>query len=322
MKGCKALKTLFMFPGQGAQTVGMARELLESDPDAPGMFEKASDILGYDLSAICLNGPEDKLNSTEYAQPAIFVHSAAALNAIRAGRIAPELQGVQPDGCAGLSLGEYTALYAAGVLSFEDGVRLVQLRGQSMQQAANLRQGTMVSIMGCENEAVEKLCETILSEGIKEEDGLETILSPVNYNCPGQLVVSGSLKACERIAVLAPEAGASRALPLKVAGAFHTMMMAPAAEKLEKALQSVQFGDLQVSVIANVDAQPYRNKEEISGKLLKQLVSAVRWQQSVEYLLRNDYGRYVEIGPGRVLTGLLKKISRPFKKEITIINAG
>ncbi len=317
------MKTVFMFPGQGAQKLSMGKALSQSVPLVADLYKKANDILGYDLAAICFDGPEDKLNTTEIAQPAIFVTSVAALEAMRAGQLGAEdgLADITPDACAGLSLGEYTALYAAGALDFENALKLVQLRGRSMQQAAEQRRGTMVSIMGLDEEGANKLCQAVMDKDIVEDDGLEPFVSPVNFNCPGQIVVSGSIKACGVAAEIAEEYGASRAIPLQVAGAFHTRMMEPAAQQLGAALDKCEFSDLACPVIANVDAKEYESTSAISGNLMKQLVGAVRWQQSVENLLDQGYDRFVEIGPARVLTGLVKKTTRAAKVKVTMLNA-
>ena len=312
------MKTLFMFPGQGAQSQGMGKELADEIPEVKDLYNKASDILGYDLASLCFEGPQDKLNMTEFAQPAIFVTSIAHLTALRMGKLSEELKDVEPDSVAGLSLGEYTALYVSGALNFEDALKLVQLRGQGMQKAAEQSKGTMVSILGLDEEAVNKLCEQILSEGITEESG-NTIISGVNFNCPGQIVVSGSIKACQRATELAGEYGAMKAIPLAVAGAFHTDMMAPAAEMLSSAIDGCQLNNPALPVFSNVDTLAYANADEIKDKLLKQLVGPVKWQHTIENLLDDGYGRFVEIGPGKVLTGLVKKISRDKKIKAEII---
>jgi len=313
------LKTVFMFPGQGAQQAGMGKALAEAHAKIQALYEQANAIVGYDLARLCFAGPQEKLNETVISQPAIFVTSAACLHALRAGQAAPELAGVEPDWCAGLSLGEYTALYAAGAMSFEAGLKLVQLRGESMQAAADSRAGTMVSLLGADEQQVAALCAAVLAEGIQEADGGAAILAGVNYNCPGQIVVSGTLKACERAAARAEEFGASRAIPLAVAGGFHTKMMDPAAARLRQALDETVFTMPRYATAANVDAKLYGSVREIPEKLMQQLVSPVRWQQSVEFLLHAGAERFVEIGPGRVLTGLVKKIARDAGKKVEII---
>ena len=330
-----------MFPGQGAQQVGMGRDLADNFPEIASLYQHADEIVGYDLSRFCFEGPEDQLNRTEISQPALFVTSAACLTALRAGKIAAPLAQLQPDFCAGLSLGEYTALYAAGAMSFEDGLRLVQLRGQGMQQAAQQQKGSMVSVLGLDESQVNQLCAAVLSKlkaphgnggsqtnthgnggSIKTDNrpvSTVDILVPVNFNCPGQIVLSGTLPACN-LAVQLAESFAAHALPLKVAGAFHTKMMAPAAHNLKAALHRCKFTQPCCPVFANVDALVYQSPDQIPDKLLRQLVSPVLWQQTVEKLLAQGAERFVEIGPGRVLNGLVKKIARPLNVKPTIIN--
>jgi [acyl-carrier-protein] S-malonyltransferase len=311
------LKTVFMFPGQGAQQVGMGRSLAEKSTEIARLYKRAGEIVGYDLADICFNGPEEKLNATEISQPGIFMVSVASLMALRAE---PSLADIKPEIYAGLSLGEYTALYAAGVLDFEEGLKLVQIRGRSMQQAAEASAGAMVSILGMDQEQVKGLCQKVLEESPSEKDGQEPVLVPVNYNCPGQIVISGTINACNRAAELAPGLGAMKAIVLKVNGAFHTSMMAPAAEKLGRAIKACRFGKFKCPVVANVDAKIYETVESIPGKLLQQLVSPVQWQQSVEYLLEEGFERFVEVGPGRVLVGLVKKTARSKERKVTLLN--
>ncbi len=313
------MKTLFMFPGQGAQFVGMGKELAAENAEVKELYQKANEILGYNLAELCFEGPQEKLNLTEYAQPAIFVTSVAHLIGLRNGKASPELTELIPDACAGLSLGEYTALHVSGAISFEDGLRLVQLRGKGMQQAAEGSKGTMVSILGLDEETVEKLCTDVLAKNITEEDG-PAMLSAVNFNCPGQIVVSGTLNACAKAAELASEYGAMKAVPLAVAGAFHTDMMSPAANQLAEAIDGCSLKDPSIAVISNVDTLAYVQSQEIKEKLLKQLVGPVRWQQSIEKLIDEGFESFVEIGPGRVLAGLVKKISRDKKVKVNIIN--
>ncbi|MBN2063475.1 MAG: ACP S-malonyltransferase [Sedimentisphaerales bacterium] len=313
------MKTLFMFPGQGAQNLGMGKEFANDIAEVKALYQQSSDILGYDLADLCFNGPQEKLNLTEYAQPAIFVTSIAHLTALRLGKVADISASIQPEACAGLSLGEYTALHVAGVLSFEDALRLVQLRGQSMQQAAESSRGTMVSILGLDEQTVTKLCQDVLAMNIQEENG-PAILSAVNFNCPGQVVVSGTINACQKAAEIAASYGAMKAVPLQVAGAFHTDMMAPAAARLATAIDNCKINEPTCPVISNVDTMAYNGSGEVKDKLMKQLVGAVRWQQSIEKLLEEGFDQFVEIGPGRVLSGLVKKTSRDKKMKVEIIN--
>ena len=289
----------FLFPGQGAQTVGMARELVTNVPAAKAMFDQASEVLGYDLAELCISGPAESLNTTDHSQPAIFVASLAALEALRQEN-ADLVKSCSAT--AGLSLGEYTALVFAGVLTFEDGLRVVQQRGLAMQAAAELTQSGMVSVVGLETEQVESLVEQVRQEG--------EVLQLANYLCPGNIVVSGHSGACARIEGPASEAGARMVMPLAVAGAFHTPLMEPAVEKLTAVLENVTLHSPRIPVISNVDAQPHTDPEEIRELLVQQVVSPVRWEDSINKFLTDGTEKFYEIGPGRVLRGLLKRIAR------------
>jgi len=296
------MKTAFLFPGQGAQTAGMGADLAGAFPVAAELFDTANHIVGFDLRKICFEGPADRLNSTTISQPAIFVTSAALLEVLRTSPAGHE---ITPDVTAGLSLGEYTALYAAGAIPFEDGLRLVKKRGEAMQAAADATEGTMVSILGLDEDRVRQLCD--------EARGGE-LLEPVNFNCPGQIVVSGSLGACDRAERLAEKYGAIKAMRLEVAGAFHTPMMAGAAEALRQALLQARIADAApVLTIANISGEYYRSAEGIVEGLSRQLTSPIRWQKCMERLLADGVEEFYEIGPGRVLTGLMKRISRKTK---------
>ena len=290
-------KIAYIFPGQGAQLIGMGKDFYESEPVAKQYFDDADKIVGYDLAKICFEGPQEKLDSTTVSQPAIFTTSVAILEVLKAkGAIKPA------NVTAGLSLGEYTALYAAGLISFEEGLKLVQKRGQAMQAAADASKGSMVSIIGLEQDAVEKLCASA-AQG--------ELLSCANFNCPGQIVITGSVDACKRALTLAEKCGAMKAIELKVAGAFHSEMMKPAAEELKKALGQSHIDDPgEISIIANVDAEYYRNKEQISQGLVRQLTGAVLWQKCMERLLADGVTRFYEIGPNKVLMGLMRRIHR------------
>ncbi len=301
------MKTAFLFPGQGAQTVGMGADIAQAFPAAAALFERADGILGFDLRKVCFEGPVERLNSTTMSQPAIFVTSAALLEILRTS---PATANLKPDVTAGLSMGEYTALYAAGAVSFEDGLRLVHRRGQAMQAAADATEGTMVSIIGLDEEKIRLLCE---------EARQGELLEPVNFNCPGQIVVSGSLGACGRAEALAQKYGAAKAVRLEVAGAFHTTLMSSAAEALRQALlQSKIVQPASAGTIANITAEYYRTPEEVISGLTRQLTGAILWQKCMERLLADGVEAFYEIGPGRVLTGLMKRINR--KTKVTNIS--
>jgi [acyl-carrier-protein] S-malonyltransferase len=291
-------KIAFLFPGQGAQAVGMGRQAAEALPAARRLYDRANEVLGYDLAKLCFEGPAEELDSTVVSQPALFVTSLAAIELLRAS--APDAV-LSCEGTAGLSLGEYTALVFAGALEFDDAVRLVQVRGEAMQEAADATPSGMVSVLGLDRAQVEELCQ-------KASRG-ET-LQVANLLCPGNIVVSGTNAACERVAEMAPAAGAMKAVPLAVAGAFHTALMAPAAERLREALAEAHFTRPSIPVVSNVDARPHDDPDEIRDLLLAQLVSPVRWEDSMRWLLEQGYDQFYEVGPGRVLRGLLKRVDR------------
>jgi [acyl-carrier-protein] S-malonyltransferase len=299
MSSDPSVNAAFLFPGQGAQTVGMGGAVCAEVPAARALFDRAAAVLGYDLLRLCTEGPAEELDSTVYSQPALFVASLAALEKLK--QDAPELV----DRCgatAGLSLGEYTALVFAGVMDFEIGLRVVQERGRAMQDAAEQDHGGMVSILGMEPEQVEALCD--------EARG-DWTLNVANLLCPGNIVVSGNTAACERVAQLAAEAGAMKTIPLAVAGAFHTSLMQPAVERLAQALADVPMRPPRIPVVSNVDARPHDDPEEIRQLLIQQVCSPVRWEDSMRYLLdERKVTAFYEIGPGRVLCGLLKRIAR------------
>jgi [acyl-carrier-protein] S-malonyltransferase len=275
----------------------MGKDIAEQYPQARSLFERANDILGYDLRNVCFEGPQDKLNMTALSQPAIFVVSAALLEVIHASG-----KKIRPGVTAGLSMGEYTALYAAGLIGFDDTLRLVQKRGQAMQAAADASDGSMVSILGLDEVQVISLCE---------EASRGELLVAVNFNCPGQIVLSGTVGACQRAAELAEKYGAMKAVPLSVAGAFHSEMMNPAAEELDKALADCPIQNpMDIKVIANINADYYKDGNDIRHGLVKQLVQPILWQKCMEKLLAEGLETFTEIGPGRVLTGLMKRIHR------------
>ena len=308
------MKTAFLFPGQGAQVVGMGADIVHSFDKAAEIFKQANEIVGFDLSGICFEGPAEELNSTAVSQPAIFTTSAAILEVLKTES---KTSSLQADVTAGLSLGEYTALYAAGVLSFEDALVLVQKRGRAMQEAAEAEGGSMVSIIGLDEDKVHMLCEEVISseeEDEDEEESGEQFLEPVNFNCPGQIVISGTKAACKQAKELAVKYGAIKAVRLDVAGAFHTRMMAAAAEALGQALSQSRIAEpSQTKIIANINAEYYSGSDAIKEGLIKQLTNPILWQKCMERLLADGVEDFYEIGPGRVLTGLMKRISRKTK---------
>lgn len=300
-------RTAFLFPGQGAQTVGMAAALCQSLPAANDLFARASAVLGYDLLAVCTTGPAEKLNATDVSQPAIFVTSLAALEQLKA--TTPDaLSGVTAT--AGLSLGEYTALAFAGALAFEDGVKLVQARGKAMQTAAEATPSGMASVLGLELPDVESL--------VGEARGADT-LEVANLLCPGNTAVSGSIVAIERFEQLCAARGGIRTVRLAVAGAFHTKLMRPADEKLADALAGVTLNAPNIPVWSNVDAKPHTDPQEIRGLLVRQILSPVQWEATLRGLLADNVERFYEVGPGRVLAGTLKRVHR--KADITNVTA-
>ena len=287
-----------LFPGQGAQSVGMGRELADSIPTARRLYDDAAEILGFDLAKLCFEGPAEELDSTVFSQPGLFVTSLAALESLR--QESPDVA-LSAEAAAGLSLGEYTAMVFAGVMDFETGLRVVQQRGQAMQAAADATPSGMVSILGPERVQVETMCD--------EARQGET-LQIANLLCPGNTVVSGTNTACERIADVIERSGAAKAVPLPVAGAFHTPIMGPAVERLKAALSNAKLRRATIPVISNVDGQPHQDAEEIRELLIKQVVELVRWEDSMRYLVGEGFNQFYEVGPGRVLRGLLRRVDR------------
>ena len=296
---------LLLCPGQGAQHIGMGQAWYDASDAAKQTIDAANDVLGFDLKTLMFEGPEDELNRTDNAQPAIYTVSVACYRALVDQDV---LTADQLRAAAGLSLGEFTALHIAGAYSFEDGLRLVRLRGEAMQDAATAGPSTMVALTGdVSEEKVNQICDQARGDGI---------LVPANFNSPMQVVVSGSIESCGRVPEVADGLGL-KATPLSVAGAFHSPIMQPAADRLGAALQEVLWSPLQTPVIANVTAQPHDNDDidSIKQLLVAQLTSPVRWSQSMQWAVANSPGRFVEVAPGKVLSGLMKRIDRKTKVE-------
>lgn len=292
----------FVFPGQGSQEVGMGRSLAERSPAARSVFDRADRALSGDatpLSSLCFEGPAESLTLTENTQPAILTVSVAALEALR-----ERLPSLEPALTAGHSLGEYSALVAAGVLSFEDTVRLVRLRGRAMQEAVPVGVGAMAAVMGLEPDVVAAVCAKA-SESLPGK-----VVSPANYNAPGQIVIAGHAEAVARASELVGEAK-GRAIPLKVSAPFHCALMQPAADRVRDALATIDAKDATVSVVANFDAEPNRDASRAKSLLVSQVAGAVRWEQSIKRMVEQGVTTFVEIGPGKVLAGLIKRIHKP-----------
>jgi [acyl-carrier-protein] S-malonyltransferase len=292
-------KIAFLFPGQGAQSVGMGSAVCSQAPAARALFDRAGEVLGYDLYKLCAEGPAVELDSTVHSQPALFVAGLAALEQLKQN--SPELV-ERCSATAGLSLGEYTALVFANVMDFDTGLRVVQERGRAMQDAADATSSGMVSVLGMDREQVQKLVD---------EARADQTLEIANLLCPGNIVCSGETAACERLVTLATAAGAMKVIPLAVAGAFHTSLMQSAVERLRAALANVKMQKPRIPVISNVDARPHDDPNEIRELLIQQVCSQVRWEDSMRHLLdQQGITQFYELGPGRVLAGLLKRIAR------------
>ena len=281
----------FIFPGQGAQFVGMGSELYQSSAQAKQLFEQANDILGFRITDLMFRGTDEDLKQTKVTQPAIFLHSVI---------LAKELgHKFKPDMVAGHSLGEFSALVAAGALSFEDGLKLVAARANAMQKACELQASTMAAILGLDDFTVEDICQRV-----------SDVVVPANYNCPGQLVISGSIAGIDRACELMTEAGAKRAIKLNVGGAFHSPLMESARVELEKAILAVDIQEPLCPIYQNIDAKPYQDIAHIKHNLIAQLTGAVKWSQTVQLMIENGASDFIEVGPGNVLQGLVKKVNR------------
>jgi [acyl-carrier-protein] S-malonyltransferase len=281
----------YIFPGQGAQFVGMGKELYEQSSEAKSLFEKANEILGFRITDIMFDGTDEDLKQTNVTQPAIFLHSV-----ILAKVLADDFR---PDMVAGHSLGEFSALVAAQALTFEDGLRLVAARANAMQKACEKQASTMAAILGLEDQVVEKICAQV-----------KEVVVPANYNCPGQLVISGSIAGIDQACELLTQAGAKRALKLNVGGAFHSPLMESARAELQSAIESTDISSPICPIYQNIDALPYTDSAIIKTNLIAQLTGAVRWTQTVQNMLANGATSFTEVGPGTVLQGLVKKVDR------------
>ncbi|MFR9603345.1 MAG: ACP S-malonyltransferase [Rikenellaceae bacterium] len=282
------MKHAYVFPGQGAQAIGMGKDLYDNNAEAKALFERANEVLGFRITDIMFAGTDEQLKQTNVTQPAVFLHSVIMAKAL----------GVVPDAVAGHSLGEFSALVVAGVLSFEDGLTLVSKRAQAMQAACDAVPGTMAAVLGLADDVVEKICA--------ETEG---VVVAANYNCPGQLVISGAVEAVEAACVAAKEAGARRALRLPVGGAFHSPLMAPAREELAQAIAEAPFATPTCPIYQNVDAKPYTDAATIKENLIAQLTAPVRWTYIAQNMIADGVTEFTELGPGAVLQGLIRKVS-------------
>lgn len=281
----------YVFPGQGAQFVGMGKDLYDNNQEARELFEKANEILGFRITDLMFNGTEEDLKQTKVTQPAIFLHSVLLAKSLG--------EEFKPSMVAGHSLGEFSALVAAGALSFEEGLKLVSKRAEAMQKACEAEPSTMAAVLALTDEKVEELCAEV-----------EGLVAPANYNCPGQVVISGTIEAVDAACEKMKAAGAKRALRLKVGGAFHNPLMQPAQDELTKAIEAAEFNTPVCPVYQNVDAKPHTDPEEIKANLIKQLTAPVRWTQDVQAMIADGADEFIELGPGKVLQGLVNKINK------------
>ena len=284
----------FVFPGQGAQFVGMGKDLYDNDPKAKELFEKANEILGYRITDIMFAGTDEELKQTKVTQPAVFLHSV-----IKAISLGDEFQ---PSMVAGHSLGEFSALVAAGAISFEDGLKLVYARAMAMQKACEAAPSTMAAIVGLSDDKIEEICAEVNKEG--------NVVVPANYNCPGQLVISGNVEAINEACEKLKAAGAKRALPLKVGGAFHSPLMQPAKDELQAAIEQTEFSVPQCPVYQNVDGKPHTDPADIKQNLIAQLTSSVRWTSCVQNMIADGADDFTECGPGKALQGMIGRIDK------------
>ena len=288
------MKKAYVFPGQGAQYCGMGKELYENSVEARDMFEQANEILGFRITDVMFEGTAEELKQTKVTQPAVFLHSV----------VLAKVLGVEPSAVAGHSLGEFSALVVAGALSFEDGLRLVAKRAMAMQKACEAEQGTMAAVLALPDATIEQVCESV-----------EGVVVAANYNCPGQLVISGAVDAVNEACAKLKEEGARRALVLPVGGAFHSLLMEPARKELAEAIELAHFKEPVCPIYQNVDALPHTSPEEIKANLVAQLTAPVRWTQIVENMTNDGISSYMELGPGTVLRGLISKISPDVEVE-------